>query len=140
MKSNMLLDIPQGNSSEDLVTRRNIIANFYREWKIQNPLQKKYNVSLKDYINIRFVSITETCTHASRSYLSTLAVLQLDAILTNAKKVKTIPAKHNANQKPFDKMIVMEYDCVGIGKVHMTVGIRRKTLEKVQYCITAIEA
>ena len=34
MKSNMLLDIPQGNGSEDLVTRRNIIANFYREWKI----------------------------------------------------------------------------------------------------------
>ena len=28
------------------------------------------------------------------------------------------------NQKPFDKMIVMEYDCVGIGKVRMTVGVR----------------
>ena len=48
---------------------------------------RRYNVSLKEYINIRFVSITETCTHASRSYLSTLAVLQLDAILTGAKKV-----------------------------------------------------
>jgi len=48
---------------------------------------RRYNVSLKEYINIRFVSITETCTHAYRSYLSTLAVLQLDAILTGAKKV-----------------------------------------------------
>ena len=138
--NNEIINVPQGNEKEDLLTRRNIIANFYREWKEKNPLQKKYNVSLKDFINIRFVSITETCTHASRTYLSTLAVLQLDAILTNAKKVKTIPAKNNANQKPFDKMIVMEYDCVGIGKVKMTVGIRRKTLEKIQYCITAIEA
>ena len=135
-----IADIPQGNSEEELIIRRNIIANFYREWKEKNPLQKKYNVSLKEYINIRFVSITETCTHASRSYLSTLAVLQLDAILTNAKRTKTIPAKHNANQKPFDKMIVMEYDCVGIGKVRMTVGVRRRTLEKIQYCITAIDA
>ena len=44
------------------------------------------------------VSITETCTHASRSYLSTLAVLQLDAILTNAKTVSIVAAKNNGNQ------------------------------------------
>lgn len=137
---NEILNIPQGNTKEDLLYRRNVIAKFYREWKLRNPLQKKYNVSLKDFINIRFVSITETCAHASRSYLSTLAVLQLDAILTNAKRVKTIQAKKNANQKPFNKMIIMEYECIGIGKVKMTVGIKRKTLEKIQYCITAIEA
>lgn len=77
-----IINIPQGDTSEEIAIRRNIIANFYREWKEQNPLQRRYNVSLKEYINIRFVSITETCTHASRSYLSTLAVLQLDAILT----------------------------------------------------------
>ena len=29
----------------------------------------------------------ETCTHASRSYRSTSALLQLDAMLTNAKRV-----------------------------------------------------
>ena len=48
-------------------------------------------------------------------------------------------AKNNGNQKPFEKMIVMNYDCPGIGKVKMTVGIRRRTHEKVQYCITAME-
>ena len=131
--------IPQGNTPEDVAARRTIIANYYREWKERNPLQRRFNLSLKEYINIRFVSITETCTHASRTYLSTLAVLQLDAILTGAKKVATVPAKHNSNQKQFEKMIIMTYDCVGIGTVRMTVGVKRRTHEKVQYCITAME-
>ena len=133
-------DIPRGDFPDDVVKRRNIISRFYREWKTHNPLQRRYNLSLKEYINIRFVSITETCTHASRSYLSTLAVLQLDAILTGAKKVTTVPAKKNQNQKEFDKMLIMHYRCPGIGTVKMTVGVKRKTHEKVQYCITALEA
>lgn len=131
--------IPTGDTPEDVVKRRNIIANFYREWKLKNPLQQRFNLSLKEYINIRFVSITETCTHASRSYLSTLAVLQLDAILTGAKKVTTVPAKKNQNQKEFEKMLIMHYLCPGIGTVKMTVGVKRKTHEKIQYCITALE-
>ena len=132
--------IPQGNTPEDVAGRRNIIAAFYHKWKELNPQQRRYNVFLKDYINIRFVSITETCTHASRSYLSTLAVLQLDAILTGARKVASVSTKGNANQKPFEKMLVMIYECPGIGTVRMTVGVRRRTHEKVQYCITALEA
>jgi hypothetical protein len=132
-------EIPQGKEPADLETRRQIISRFYREWKEKNPTLRKYNFSLKDYINIRFVSITETCTHASRSYLSTLAVLQLDAILTNAKRVSTMRAKANGNQKPFEKMILMQYEIVGIGVVKMTVGVRRRSHEKVQYCITAFE-
>ena len=51
----------------------------------------------------------------------------------------TLPAKNNGNQKPLEKNIVMAYDCPGIGKVKMTVGVRRRTHEKVQYCITAME-
>ena len=43
------------------------------------------------------------------------------------------------NQKPFDKMILMQYEIVGIGVVKMTVGVRRRSHEKVQYCITAFE-
>lgn len=34
--------------------------------------------------------------------------------------------------------MIIEYELVGIGKVKMTVGIRQRTQEKVQYCITAI--
>jgi len=132
-------DIPRGDSPAEVIMRRNVISNFYREWKINNPLQRRYNFSLKEYINIRFVSITETCTHASRTYLSTLAVLQLDAILSGAKKVMTVPAKKNKNQKEFDKMLIMHYRCPGIGTVKMTVGVKRRTHEKIQYCITALE-
>ncbi|MBQ3722916.1 MAG: hypothetical protein II851_04325 [Bacteroidales bacterium] len=137
---NDITTIPQGSSPEDVAARRTIIANYYREWKKRNPLQRRFNLSLKEYINIRFVSITETCTHASRLFLSTLAVLQLDAILTGAKKVATVPAKRNSNQKEFDKMIVMHYRCPGIGIVKMTVGVKRRTHEKIQYCITTLEA
>lgn len=133
-------EIPRGDSPDEAAKRRKIISSFYREWKENNPQQRRYNLSLKEYINIRFVSITETCTHASRSYLSTLAVLQLDAILTGAKKVKTVSAKQNQNQKEFDKMLIMHYRCPGIGLVKMTVGVKRRTHEKIQYCITALDA
>lgn len=131
-----IIDIPQGNSSEEVAARRKIISNFFREWKKHNPLQMRYNASISENIYIRFVSITETCTHASRTYLSTLAVLRLDTILVGAKKVGAVTPKANANQKPFEKMLVMIYECPGIGIVKMTVGVRRRTHEKVMYCIT----
>ncbi len=131
--------IPTGNSREDIQQREVIIREFYREWKEKNPSQKKYNLSLKEYINIRMVSIVETSEHAAKNYLSTLAVLQLDAILVGARKVSIQNVKqNNKNQKPFEKIIIMEYDLVGIGTIKMTVGVRRRTREKVQYCITAI--
>lgn len=131
--------IPQGNTHEDIKERERIIRDFYREWKISHPLQRKYNLSLKEYINIRMVSIVETSEHAAKSYLSTLAVLQLEAILAGARKVATRKTKpDNKNQKPFERMLIMEYELVGIGRVKMTVGVRRRTKEKVQYCITAI--
>ena len=38
---------------ESIKIREKIIRDFYREWKEQNPSQRKYNVSLKEYINIR---------------------------------------------------------------------------------------
>lgn len=132
--------IPEDNSVESIKIRERIIRDFYREWKEKNPSQRKYNLSLKEYINIRMVSIVETSEHAAKTYLSTIAVLQLDAILMGATKVsvkKTKPG--NRNQKPFEKMMVMEYDVAFIGKVKMTVGIRRRTHEKIQYCITAIQ-
>lgn len=133
--------IPQGKTLEEIQAREKIIRNFYHEWKKRNPLQRMYNLSLKEYINIRMVSIVETSEHASKSYLSTLAVLQLDSILVGAKKVSTKKAKSgNKNQKPFEKMIIMEYHLAAIGIVKMTVGVRRRTREKVQYCITAISS
>ncbi|MBQ8442876.1 MAG: hypothetical protein IJX29_05900 [Bacteroides sp.] len=131
--------IPKGNTLDEIKERERIIREFYREWKERNPLQRKYNLALKEYINIRMVSIVETSEHAAKSYLSTLAVLQLDTILVGARKVSMKKTKpDNKNQQPFERMMIMEYDLVCIGTVKMTVGVRRRTQEKVQYCITAI--
>ena len=131
--------IPEGNTLDEIKERERIIREFNHEWKERNPLQRKYNLALKEYINIRMVSIVETSEHAAKSYLSTLAVLQLDAILVGAKKVSIKKVKpNNKNQQPFERMMIMEYELVGIGTVKMTVGVRRRTQEKVQYCITAI--
>ncbi len=135
-----LKNIPTGNSKEDIKTREKIISDFYYEWKRNNPTQRLFNIDLKDYINIRHISIIETVEHAARTYLSTLAVLQLDSILTLAKKVRIVNVKpKDKNQNQFEKMIKMEYNLVGIGKVSLIVGVKRSNKEKVQYCITAIK-
>ena len=134
-------EIPTGGSTEDRRKRRDLIYSFYENWKQMNPEHKKYNLALKDDINIRAVSLDETAGQASLSYLSTLAVLQLDAILTNAWLVKDVPSKGDSkNQRSFERMLIMEYICIGVGRVKITVGVRRKDKMKVQYCITAIDA
>ena len=133
--------IPEGNTIQDIKAREEIIRDFYRNWKLKNPSQRKFHLNLKEYINIRMVSIVETSEHAAKSYLSTLAVLQLDSILTGAKKVSIKKTKkNNSNQKPFERIMIMEYELTEIGRIKMTVGVRRRTLEKVQYCITAISS
>jgi hypothetical protein len=56
-----------------------------------------------------------------------------------SKKVKIVNTKQgDKNQNQFEKMIKMEYELVGIGKVSLVVGIKRTNKEKVQYCITVI--
>lgn len=133
-------DIPSGDTPEEKRQRQKLIYEFYQEWKRRNPDQKKYNIALKEDINIRAVSLDETAAQASLTYLSTLAVLQLDAILTNAWLVKTVPSKPSSkNQRPFESILIMEYVCPGVGRVKMTVGVKRSDKSKVQYCITAID-
>jgi plasmid maintenance system antidote protein VapI len=133
--------IPKGDSADDRRLRQRLIISFYEDWKQSNPEQKKYNLALKEDINIRNVSLVETAAQASLTYLSTLAVLQLDAILTNAWLVRKVPSKPNSkNQRAFESMLIMEYVCTGVGRVKMTVGVKRSNKAKVQYCITAIDA
>ena len=132
-------EIPRGDTNEEIKERVSIIWKYYQEWKAANPMQRVYNHRLKDYINVRQISIDETARHASKRYLSTLAVLQLDAILAFAKLVKNDKIESRNNQRQFKAMLVMQYNCPGIGTVKLLVGIRHKTLLKVQYCITALE-
>ena len=143
-KDNVIIteeDIPTGDTTEDRRKRQDIIYSFYEDWKRKNPNHNKYNIALKDYINIRSVSLNETAGQASLTYLSTLAVLQLDAILTNAWLVmESRPKADSKNQRSFERILIMEYVCTGVGRIKMTVGVRRKDRKKVQYCITAIDA
>lgn len=133
-------NIPTGDSVEDRRNRQKIIQSFYHQWKVHNPDSKRYNINLKDDINIRFVSVKETAGQASLTYHSTLAVLQLDAILTNATLIDEVPSNpRKNNQRPFEKMLRMSYFCPGLGFVKMLVGVKRSDKSKVQYCITAIE-
>ena len=133
--------IPFEDGKEAMKQRQEIISQVYRKWTEENPDKRVYNRSLKDYINIRYLSITETMRHASKTYTSTLALLQLDTILRYSVvygKPKP-PKKGVANQKIFSYMLEMHYELIGIGLVKMMVGVKR-TGEKMQYCITAIEA
>jgi hypothetical protein len=134
------IEVPLGDSREDIKTREKIISEVYRKWYEENPSKAVYNVDLQDNINVRFLSITETMRHAAKTYLSTLAVLQLDVILKCATKVgEPTPIKTGVNnQSIFEEMIIMECPLVGIGTAKLTVGVKKKTKLKIQYCITAI--
>ena len=133
-------DVPVGDTIEDRRARNRLIRHFYFQWMDKHADRKVFNTSLNDYIHIKYISVNETAGHASLRYLSTLAVLQLDAILPNAvlKDSKQVNQK-TKNQKGFRRMLIMEYNCPAIGLVRLTVGQKSSDDSKVQYCITAID-
>jgi hypothetical protein len=133
--------IPLGNSREEIKSREGVISQVYRRWTESNPNKRIFNHALKDYINIRYLSITETMRHAAKTHASTLAMLHLDTILQYSQKFgKPKPTKKGVkNQKNFTQMQEMRYELDGIGIVRMMVGIKRSG-EKIQYCITVIKA
>lgn len=137
-----MIKIPTGISKEDVKKREEIIYNFYDKWFKANPTKKVYNIHLKEYINVRYISVNETARHAAKQYLSTLAVLQLDSILATAKQFGAQRSIKEGvkNQRKFSKMLEMRCDLAGIGTIKLIVGIKKQSKEKVQYCITAITA
>ena len=134
------MDIPTGNTSEDLKQRKDIISQLYRQWTNSNPDKKVFNPSLKGDVNIRYVSITETLRHAAKSFLSTLSLFYLDTILRTAVVVgkPKPPKKGVANQKPFKYLLETHCPLQGIGVVKMMVGVKRSG-EMILYCITVID-
>ena len=128
------MEIPQGNSREEVKLRDQIIKDFYAGWIAENPEKKMWNEDLQDYILVKYLSITETAEKAARQCESTLAVMRLSELLTKSKKVAEVPPKKGTkNQKPFLKMYIMQLD-----NIKMTVGLQKSTGDKVQYCITAL--
>jgi hypothetical protein len=130
-----------GDTTEDKKQRKRFIMNFYKMWETENPQKQVFNKSLKDFVNVKHISVKETTGQASHRYISTLAITFLTEILENAIQ-KGSPQNTNPqrdNQKGFEKIIVMEYNKKDFGKIKLTVGVKRGTKEKVQYCITTIE-
>ena len=120
------MEIPQGNSREEVKLRDQIIKDFYAEWIAENPEKKMWNEDLQDYILVKYLSITETAEKAARQYESTLAVMRLSELLTKSKKVAEVPPKKGTkNQKPFLKIYIMQLD-----NIKMTVGLQKSTGDK----------
>ncbi len=133
--------IALGDTKDDKKQRKQFIMNLYKIWEIENPHKQVFNKSLKDFVNVKHISVKETAGQASLRYISTLAIMSLTEILENAEQ-KGIPQNANPekyNQKGFEKIIIMEYDKEDLGKIKLTVGVKRGTKEKVQYCITTIK-
>ena len=133
--------IATGNAKEDKKQRKRFIMDFYKMWETENPQKQIFNKSLKDFVNVKHISVKETTGQASHRYISTLAITFLTEILENAIQ-KGIPQNTNPqkdNQKGFEKIIIMEYNKTELGTIKLTVGVKRGTKEKVQYCITAIK-
>lgn len=131
--------IPMGISSEDIKQRRQMIFCFYEQWKSIHPERSVYNKSLKANILIRQESVVEAAAHAAKQYKSTLAVFKLDEVLSNAVRiVEDLPKAGNKNQRKLIRMILMSFRDQDLGTIKLSVGVRNRTLDKVQYGITAL--
>lgn len=132
--------IPMGESPEAIKLRKQIIFDFYEEWKSKHPEKSVYNRSLNAEILIRKESVVEAAGHAAKRYKSTLAVFKLEEILSGAVQVALdVPKRDNKNQSKLIKMILMSYKDASLGIIKLTVGVRNRTLDKIQYGITALK-
>ncbi|MCL2683198.1 MAG: hypothetical protein FWE63_06945 [Bacteroidales bacterium] len=136
--------IPKGIEKMDLKARENVVWAMLGKWLSINPLKRKKNENLNDFIYLRFDGMQETVNKAARNYKSTMAVFELDFILANAAKIGTDKPKSKRQEK-FSEMLIMTANTPiflpHFCKVKMLVGItkQKRNAKKIQYSITAIE-
>lgn len=53
------LDIPTGNSRDDIKGREKIIKDFYARWIADHPSKAIWNKSINQYIKVKYLSINE---------------------------------------------------------------------------------
>ena len=137
--------IPKGREKADIKARENVVWAILGKWLSKNPLKRKKNVDLEDYIYLRFDGMQETVNKAARKYKSTMAVLELDFLLANAIKIG-VDTPQSKRQEKFVEMLIMNVSTPVFlpyfDKVKMLVGItkQKKDAKKIQYSITAIES
>ena len=136
--------IPKGREKSDIKARENVVWAILGRWLSKNPLKRKKNIDLADYIYLRFDGMQETVNKAARNYKSTMAVFELDYLLANAIKIGTDKTQSKRQEK-FSEMLIMNVNTPAylpyFEKVKMLVGItkQKKNSKKIQYSITAIE-
>jgi hypothetical protein len=114
------------------------------KWLSKNPMKRKKNIDLQDYIYLRFDGMQETVNKAARNYKSTMAVFVLDFLLENAIKIGT-DKPQSKRQEKFAEMLIMNVSTPVFlpyfGAVKMLIGVtkQKKDAKKIQYSITAIE-
>lgn len=137
--------IALGDNTDAIRQRKNIITSFWRSLrsKFTDPdLFKVHNLALNEDIYLRAISLDEALSHSAVNYLSTKAFLRLENVLINARPVGRVETKADTvNQRGFEKLLIMTYEYEDIGRVKLTVGLRRrKTQEevnqKIEYAIT----
>lgn len=130
--------IPLGQGMEEIRIRQKMIGDFFRLWKETHEQHEVFNLDLKENILVRSVSVIEACQHSAKSYTSTKAAFMFESILRNAKKVSTTkPKSGNKNQQNFSDMLILVYESEELGVVRLTVGVRKRTGDKIQYGISA---
>jgi len=126
------MEIPQGKTREEIKTREKIIKDFYARWIANNPSKSVWNRSLNALIKVKGISINETYEHAARSYDSTMEVLHLTEILSEAEVIFMAPRKaDDKNQKAFSRVYVMRHK-----SARLVVGYQPSLGDYVQYSIT----
>ena len=136
--------IPKGREKAHIKARENIVWAMLGKWLSKNPLKRKKNADLEDYIYLRFDGMQETVNKAARNYKSTMAVFELDFLLANANKIGT-DKPQSKRQEKFAEMLIMNVNIPAFlpyfEKVKMLVGVtkQKKNAKKIQYSITAIE-
>lgn len=89
--------------------------------------------------SIGSIAVVEAAAHAAKQYNSTLAVFKLDEVLANAVRVvEDLPKAGNKNQRKLIRMILMSFKDPNLGTIKLSVGVRNRTLDKIQYGITAL--
>jgi hypothetical protein len=142
-----LLDyaIPKSNNKENFKMREQIIWSIYGKWQAKNNTKKRYNMSLKSDILIRFEGISETVQKAARNFKYTMAMCAFDEVLHYAVEVRRDkPKKGIENQCRYKEMIIMNLQTEAFKpyfeNIKMIVGVvRSDENKKIQYCISTIE-
>ena len=51
--------IALGDTTEDKKQRKRFIMSFYKMWETENPQKQIFNKSLKDFVNVKHISVKE---------------------------------------------------------------------------------